>query len=93
MEAQRDYVRLHTRQSGPLVRIPMTTLEERWADQGFLRVHRRYLVNETFVTGLRTTRTGLVVDLGEDQTVPVSRRYAPAVRAALVTEHRLERDP
>jgi DNA-binding LytR/AlgR family response regulator len=93
VEAQRDYVRLCTRTSGHLVRIPLATLEERWAPVGFLRVHRRYLVNSRYVEGLRTSAGMVSVDLGQDQHVPVSRRFTSGVRAALVQRHRLDREP
>lgn len=93
VEAQRDYVRLRTRDSSHLVRIPLSTLEERWEAAGFLRVHRRFLVNAAFVEGLRSQAGIVSVDLGGDQSVPVSRRFASAVRAALVTRHRIDREP
>jgi hypothetical protein len=32
------------------------------------------------------------VDLGAGQSVPVSRRFTPEVRAALVQRHRLDRE-
>jgi DNA-binding LytR/AlgR family response regulator len=92
VEAQRDYVRLCTRTGGHLVRVPLATLEERWAPVGFLRVHRRYLVNSTYVEGLRSSAGIVSVDLGEHQSVPVSRRFTAAVRAALVQRHRIDRD-
>jgi DNA-binding LytR/AlgR family response regulator len=92
VEAQRDYVRLCTRTGGHLVRVPLANLEERWAPVGFLRVHRRYLVNSTYVEGLRSSAGIVSVDLGEHQSVPVSRRFTAAVRAALVQRHRLDRD-
>jgi DNA-binding LytR/AlgR family response regulator len=92
VEAQRDYVRLHTRTAGHLVRIPLAVLEGRWQEAGFLRVHRRYLVNAAYVVSLRTAGGRVSVELGEDQTVPVSRRHTAAVKAALVAAHRLERD-
>ena len=93
VEAQRDYVRLHTREGGHLVRVPLATLEERWESAGFLRVHRRYLVNAGCVVGLRNVAGRVTVDLGQGQAVPVSRRHAAAVKEALVAAHRLERDP
>lgn len=93
VEAQRDYVRLRTRNAGHLVRIPLSTLEERWEPAGFLRVHRRFLVNAAYVEGLRSQAGIVSVDLGGDQSVPVSRRFASAVRAALVTRHRIDRGP
>ncbi len=92
VEAQRDYVRLHTRDGSHLVRVPLAALEERWESAGFLRVHRRYLVNAAYVQGLRTAGGRVTVDLGEGQAVPVSRRHAAAVKEALVAAHRLERD-
>lgn len=92
VEAQRDYVRLHTRESGHLVRTPLATLEARWSAAGFLRVHRRYLVNADCVVGLRTAGGRVTVDLGAGQAVPVSRRHAAAVKEALASGARLEHD-
>jgi len=92
VEAQRDYVRLRTREAGHLVRVPLTVLEERWTPAGFLRVHRRYLVNSAYVEGLRSQAGMVSVDLGAGQSVPVSRRFTAAVRAALVTRHRIDRE-
>ncbi|HYN56172.1 MAG TPA: LytTR family DNA-binding domain-containing protein [Motilibacterales bacterium] len=93
VEASRDYVRLCTRSGGHLVRVPLTSLEERWEPAGFVRVHRRYLVNSAFVEGLRSVAGRVSVDLGAGQAVPVSRRFTPEVRAALVQRHRLDREP
>jgi DNA-binding LytR/AlgR family response regulator len=93
VEAQRDYVRLCTRAGGHLVRVPLASLEERWAEAGFLRVHRRYLVNSAYVEGLRSSAGIVSVELGAGQSVPVSRRFAAAVRAALVQRHRIDREP
>ena len=39
-EAQGDYARLHTADDSHLVRVPLTTLEQQWADAGFVRIHR-----------------------------------------------------
>lgn len=90
VEAQRDYVRLHTRQASHLVRVPLAQLEQRWDEAGFLRVHRRYLVNSAFVEGLQNTGGRLTVDLGEGQSVPVSRRHSGDVKSALLADRRLD---
>lgn len=92
VEAQRDYVRLHTRGSSHLVRVPLASLEERWGPSGFLRVHRRYLVNAAYVEGLRSVGGRVSVELGQGQSVPVSRRHAASVKEALVAGRRLEDD-
>jgi hypothetical protein len=61
-------------------------LEGELADAGFLRVHRRYVVNLARVREVERGRGGelmLVMDDRAAETVPVSRRNAPAVRRAL----------
>ena len=50
----------------------------------------RYLAQrKAIVEALRTTAGRVSVDLGAGQSVPVSRRFTPEVRAALVQRHRL----
>ncbi|MFZ2178748.1 MAG: LytTR family DNA-binding domain-containing protein [Rhodococcus sp. (in: high G+C Gram-positive bacteria)] len=89
VEADGDYARLHTADSSHLVRIPISALESRWADHGFVRVHRSYLVSLPLVTGIRTVGTGLVVCLrpkGDKPPVelPVSRRHTRMLKDRLV---------
>ena len=89
VEADGDYARLHTATGSHLVRIPISTLESRWADAGFLRVHRSYLVSLRLVTGIRSVGSGLVVclrgsgDLAACE-LPVSRRHARELKDRLV---------
>jgi DNA-binding LytR/AlgR family response regulator len=80
--AQGDYVRLHTPSGNPLVRMPLSALEQRWADAGFVRVHRSILVALAHVEELRLSgsRPTVVVDGAE---LPVSRRHLPEVRGLL----------
>lgn len=92
VEARGDYVRLHTRTGAHLVRTPLAALEERWADAGFLRVHRQFLVNAGYVESLRSSAGRLTVELDGGASVPVSRRHTAAVREALVRRHRIDRD-
>jgi two-component system LytT family response regulator/two-component system response regulator LytT len=67
-------------------RLNLTDFEARFGARGFLRVHRRYVVNlrhvvsiEGFFNGTYLLKLGGVPDL----TVPVSRRHAQQLRAAL----------
>ncbi|GHE83490.1 Fis family transcriptional regulator [Amycolatopsis deserti] len=56
------------------------------ADAGFLRVHRRYVVNLSRVREVERGVKGelsLIMDDGGNTMVPVSRRNVPAVRRAL----------
>lgn len=84
VQAQGDYSRLHTGDgAGHLVRIPISELEVRWADLGFLRIHRSSLVRTAAVTEARLSGADPAVSIGE-LSLPVSRRLVPAVREALV---------
>ena len=61
-------------------------LDSELADVGFLRVHRRYVVNLGRIREIERGIKGelfLVMDDRANQMVPVSRRNAPAVRRAL----------
>jgi len=89
VEAEGDYARLHSASGSHLVRIPLSTLETRWRDHGFQRVHRSYLVALRLVTGLRSTDGAMLVRLranGASPAVelPVSRRQARELRDRLV---------
>lgn len=84
VQAQGDYSRLHTDDgSGHLVRVPISELEQRWNEVGFVRVHRSYLVQTTAVTQMRLSGSEPSVSIGPLE-LPVSRRLLPAVRDALV---------
>lgn len=80
--AQGDYVRLHTASGNPLVRMSLSALEQRWADRGFVRIHRSILVSLAHVDEVRlgAGRPAVVVDGAE---LPVSRRHLPDVRGLL----------
>ncbi|MBY4208366.1 response regulator transcription factor [Rhodococcus fascians] len=89
VEADGDYARLHTATGSHLVRIPISALESRWADAGFLRVHRSYLVSLPLVTGIRSVGSGLVVCLRATGALPacelpVSRRHTRELKDRLV---------
>ena len=91
VEAEGDYARLHSSSGSHLVRIPLSTLESRWRDKGFHRVHRSYLVALRLVTGLRTSDSGVLVRLRADGNspaveLPVSRRQARELRDRVVRD-------
>lgn len=82
VEAQGDYSRLHTASGSHLVRLPISSLEERWRDTGFIRIHRSLLVSLRHVEEIREDdgRVAVIVDGRELQ---VSRRHTPALREQL----------
>jgi DNA-binding LytR/AlgR family response regulator len=83
VEAQGDYARLHTGDASHLVRVSLATLAERWADAGFVRVHRSYLVQLKLITELRLTGNGYVV-IVDGRELPVSRRHTRELKDKLV---------
>ncbi|NHN56396.1 response regulator transcription factor [Calidifontibacter sp. DB0510] len=85
-QASGDYARLHTATSSHLIRVPLTTLEERWRSAGFERIHRSTLVSLKHVTQLRAEGGGLVALVG-DTPLTVSRRHGRALRGRLLDLH------
>jgi len=91
VEAHGDYARLHTASSSHLVRIPLTTLEERWAAAGFVRIHRSTLVALPHVDEIRIDGGRCAVRLG-DRVLQVSRRHTKELRDRLVRAASLTRE-
>ncbi|MFH8618882.1 LytR/AlgR family response regulator transcription factor [Streptomyces sp. NPDC017979] len=83
VEAQGDYARLHTAEGSHLVRIPLSTLEERWASRGFVRIHRSHLVALDRIDELRLDGGATTVRVGSAE-LAVSRRHARQLRELLV---------
>ncbi|MEU3725851.1 LytTR family DNA-binding domain-containing protein [Streptomyces sp. NPDC031705] len=85
VEAQGDYARLHTEEGSHLVRIPLSTLEERWAARGFVRIHRRHLVALGRIDELRLDAGATSVRVGAAE-LQVSRRHARQLRDLLMRQ-------
>ncbi|WP_399882387.1 LytR/AlgR family response regulator transcription factor [Streptomyces sp. BBFR51] len=83
VEAQGDYARLHTDRGSHLVRIPLSTLEERWRARGFVRIHRRHLVALRHIGELRLDAGTVSVLVGTEE-LQVSRRHARELRDLLM---------
>lgn len=91
VEAHGDYARLHTANGSHLVRVPLTTLEDSWADAGFVRIHRSHLVALRHIDEVRIDSGRCSVRLG-DQVLAVSRRHTRELRDLLVRRSRPARD-
>lgn len=88
VEAQGDYGRLHTTNGQTyLIRVPLSTLEEQWADAGFHRIHRSLLVSLGHVAEIRTDQGRTTVVVGSTE-LPVSRRHTRGLRDVLVRRAR-----
>ncbi len=83
VQAMGDYAQLHTQTDTHLIRVPLNTLEERWAAAGFVRIHRSTLVCTKFVTELHMTDGRCTVSVG-DTVLQVSRRHTPELRQRLL---------
>src|SRR5665647_309179 len=82
VQAQGDYARLHTATGSHLVRTSLTTLEERWAEAGFVRIHRSTLVSLRQVDAMIAGRGGCKIRLGAVE-LQVSRRHLRDLRDRL----------
>jgi DNA-binding LytR/AlgR family response regulator len=77
---------VHAHRKRYLVRTPLDELERLLSPERFLRVHRSYIVPVSGVIAIRRTGGGVVLELRNGATVPVSRRR----RAELARLHARE---
>jgi DNA-binding LytR/AlgR family response regulator len=78
-----DYVRLHTPKGNCLVRKSLKSLAEQWAEHGFMRTHRFYLVFFPLVTDVWRGPSGYNVRLGSGPTamnLPISQQYEQEIK-------------
>jgi DNA-binding LytR/AlgR family response regulator len=87
VEAQGDYARLHVGPDSHLLRTPLTTLEESWADAGFVRIHRSLLVSLAHVDEVRMEGGRCTVVVAGEE-LGVSRRHTRELRDLLVRRTR-----
>lgn len=87
-EAQGDYARLHTAEGSHLVRVPLSTLEERWSPEGFVRIHRSHLVAVAQIVEIRTESGRCTVEVAGGDVLQVSRRHTRELRDRLIRQVR-----
>ena len=90
VEAHGDYARLVTSDGRHLVRVSLAHLEGEWADAGFVRIHRRWLVSLGAIDEVRSDGGRMSLRVG-DAVLAVSRRHTRALRDRLVRSARLGR--
>ncbi len=71
-----DFVRLVNDEGRYLLRNTLAEIEHRWAQFGFVRVHRQYVANLTRAVELSPRIGGTAALLFDDgQTIPIARRH------------------
>jgi DNA-binding LytR/AlgR family response regulator len=81
IRAEGEYVRLHVREQSFLLRNSITALADQLSSEGFIRIHRSTIINQTRLSALRSSRAGMKVVLESGEELPVGRKYRSAVRA------------
>ncbi|MBI3149172.1 MAG: response regulator transcription factor [Betaproteobacteria bacterium] len=85
IEAQDDYIAIHTQGRALLKNQSLADLEAQLDPQGFLRIHRSYLVNIARLKAVeRTGKDTLVACLSDGTRLPISRRGHERIRAVLL---------
>ena len=81
IEAERDYMRLHTAGRSYLLHQTISTLEQRLDPAQFQRIHRSHIVRRDLITGLRHEGGGVWhALLGEDLSMRIGRKYLADVK-------------
>jgi len=84
VQADRDYVHVHTRGRKYLVRETLHGFLEQLQSVDFVQVHRSYLVNVGFVERVAKRLSGsTVIHMTSGASVPVGRNYAASIRSLL----------
>jgi two-component system response regulator AlgR len=85
IEAERDYMRLHTGDRSWLIHETITALEARLDPAVFLRVHRSAIVRKDAIRRLTHDGQGnWAADLGSGAQVRIGRTYLASARAAIL---------
>ncbi len=84
VQAEGDYVRLHTDSGRFLLRAALSEIEQRWGQHGFVRVHRSYVANLKRAVEIRPKLGGAVtIVMADGSEVPVARRQVADLRRRL----------
>lgn len=84
IEAQGDYIRVHTTQRNLLTRMTLTHALEQLNAVRFVRIHKSCVVNTAYVRRLKpTTAWGRPLELDDGTTLNISRSYRSAVEQLL----------
>ncbi|WP_374673765.1 LytTR family DNA-binding domain-containing protein [Ideonella sp.] len=84
VQACGNYVNLHRRQHDYPLRATLAAMERRLGPQGFVRVHRSFLVNLACVAVIEPTEAGDArLRMADGASVPCSRTYLEPLRARL----------
>ena len=82
IEAERDYMRLHTAGRSYLLHQTISALEQRLNPEKFQRIHRSHIVRRDLITGLRHEGGGVWhALLGDDLSMRIGRKYLADVKA------------
>jgi two-component system response regulator AlgR len=81
VEAERDYMRLHTGGRSYLLHQTISTLEQRLDPARFQRIHRSHIVRHDLITGLRHEGGGVWhAVLQNGQSMRIGRKYLAEVK-------------
>ena len=82
IDAERDYVRLHTDERSYLLLQTIAGLEERLDPEKFIRIHRSTILRRDFIKGLRHEGLGVwCAELADGEVLRIGRTYLRKVKA------------
>ena len=82
IDAERDYVRLHTEGRSYMLLQTIAGLEERLDPERFIRIHRSTILRRDFIKGLRHEGLGVwCAELADGETLRIGRTYLRKVKA------------
>jgi hypothetical protein len=78
IESQRDYLLIHTATDRHMTKATLSSMEEELRNQGFIRIHRSYLIRIRAVSSFSSAEVVI-----EDNRLPIGRSYRESALLAL----------
>lgn len=84
MKADNNYVEIHTHHKIYIDRNSLENLNDKLQSEDFIRVHRSYIINKTYIKALTTNEVEI-----DGFKLPISRSYFPLLKQALLENKKL----
>ncbi len=78
IESFREYIKVHTAEKSVMTKIPISKIEDKLKNNGFIRIHKSYIVSIKSVTSFNAGTIFL-----NDNDIPIGRTYKEKVMEAL----------
>lgn len=78
LESFREYIKVHTSEKEIMTKLPISKIEDKLRDRGFIRIHKSYVISVNKVNSFNSR----IINISESE-LPIGRTYKDAVMKVL----------